>query len=882
MAQLTGIFNADFTSFTKACEQAEVSLKGFETGAGKTAVAIDKIADSLSGQKIVQQAIMATTAIEQIGGAAMLTTDELLKMGGIAQQAVDKLTAIGETVPPQVQNLADRARGASEELLRLKDGADATGTAFSQWATKFDLKTAIENPIGTAKAGVLAFAETLGPTGVAIGGVVTVASLLGGELISLAHDADEVGLQIGKLSRQFNIPVEAMSDLRFAIVATGGDFGAFGDSLFMFQKRLEENSDAVSKGLEKIGLSLQTIQGLQGDQQILAISDAMRQNAASTNLSAVAFDLFGRQGREMLPTLLKPLSDLNAKSQELGDTWSTADVDASRAFRAEMNLMKAETEEAWNRVGQSASGFTHDMDLVYQSTKLGVAQLTDMAINALPAAGAWFGRLTGLVGDLDLKTESAAATQDVYNRLLDDAAKAGKSDADATEEAAKGLLSMGYSLKNVAEATGLSIDKIRELNGVVAAATTAANNYNAAWDRLTKLEQEGVPTLQGISQSTLDYALHLQDLHAKVTDITVATGLSAEQQKLLTKAHQDGQAAADKYAAAWTELNSTGKSYADTVALINPKIVEQAEYYLKAGNSIATVAAAFPQLSAAQAKALDEMVKAYDKAYKEIQKIEEGHVKQQETNIVGLSKAENDQTQGRIDAEKKAASQIEQLYAKQHDDAMKSSLDAASYQIAKIYEVADANVAAMQKSGATSQQIADFTRLTYAAADLAASQVEYKADEVLDHVTKKATDSIATVKAAVDQMETLQGGVKLPGSTTETAFGQNYLLSKSGARVPLGPHGELPKNWDDLYSGKSSFPQFAGGVQNFSGGLAIVGEKGPELVNLPAGSDVIPGGVGGTSVTNHIYVNGTAADVARQVAAEIMKSLKSTQQLTLR
>jgi len=34
-------------------------------------------------------------------------------------------------------------------------------------------------------------------------------------------------------------------------------------------------------------------------------------------------------------------------------------------------------------------------------------------------------------------------------------------------------------------------------------------------------------------------------------------------------------------------------------------------------------------------------------------------------------------------------------------------------------------------------------------------------------------------------------------------------------------------------------PRFARGVKNFSGGPAIVGEQGPELVNLPRGSDVI-------------------------------------------
>lgn len=36
----------------------------------------------------------------------------------------------------------------------------------------------------------------------------------------------------------------------------------------------------------------------------------------------------------------------------------------------------------------------------------------------------------------------------------------------------------------------------------------------------------------------------------------------------------------------------------------------------------------------------------------------------------------------------------------------------------------------------------------------------------------------------------------------------------------------------------NTIPQFAKGVDNFSGGLAIVGEKGPELVDLPKGSSV--------------------------------------------
>jgi hypothetical protein len=39
---------------------------------------------------------------------------------------------------------------------------------------------------------------------------------------------------------------------------------------------------------------------------------------------------------------------------------------------------------------------------------------------------------------------------------------------------------------------------------------------------------------------------------------------------------------------------------------------------------------------------------------------------------------------------------------------------------------------------------------------------------------------------------------------------------------------------------QSALPKFAGGVTGFGGGVALVGERGPEMVRLPQGSDVIP------------------------------------------
>ena len=76
-----------------------------------------------------------------------------------------------------------------------------------------------------------------------------------------------------------------------------------------------------------------------------------------------------------------------------------------------------------------------------------------------------------------------------------------------------------------------------------------------------------------------------------------------------------------------------------------------------------------------------------------------------------------------------------------------------------------------------------------------------------------------------------------------------------------------------------TIPAFARGVRNFRGGAALVGERGPELVNLPRGSDVIPNhqlGGGGSGI--NIYISGALDPVAvgRQVEKALVKFQRST------
>jgi hypothetical protein len=97
-------------------------------------------------------------------------------------------------------------------------------------------------------------------------------------------------------------------------------------------------------------------------------------------------------------------------------------------------------------------------------------------------------------------------------------------------------------------------------------------------------------------------------------------------------------------------------------------------------------------------------------------------------------------------------------------------------------------------------------------------------------------------------------GKKIVALSTLFKVLQNALKVNPAAALPIGISlivlGSVMKNL--------KIPGFAEGVTNFRGGTALVGERGPELVNLPRGSDVIPNhALGGMGAGGAIQVTGT-------------------------
>jgi hypothetical protein len=108
---------------------------------------------------------------------------------------------------------------------------------------------------------------------------------------------------------------------------------------------------------------------------------------------------------------------------------------------------------------------------------------------------------------------------------------------------------------------------------------------------------------------------------------------------------------------------------------------------------------------------------------------------------------------------------------------------------------------------------------------------------------KAKVTTVAVAKSFKDMADaTLQSLDRLAGAIKGGGF-LDILGAVIGLGLQLGSIGAFGKTIQTNIN-KPKVPGYAGGTSFHPGGLAMVGERGPELVNLPRGSRVWPNGDG--------------------------------------
>jgi hypothetical protein len=140
-------------------------------------------------------------------------------------------------------------------------------------------------------------------------------------------------------------------------------------------------------------------------------------------------------------------------------------------------------------------------------------------------------------------------------------------------------------------------------------------------------------------------------------------------------------------------------------------------------------------------------------------------------------------------------------------------------------------------------------------------------DRALDQFAKRAEDN--TVRVAKSFKDMAEGTMSALGKLSSAIKGGgflNILEAVIGFGIQLGSIGAFGKG---VQNNLNKTPAYASGTNFHPGGLAMVGEKGPELVNMPRGSKVYPNGAMGGNVY-HISGNLLTPEFWAQIQARDM------------
>jgi hypothetical protein len=126
---------------------------------------------------------------------------------------------------------------------------------------------------------------------------------------------------------------------------------------------------------------------------------------------------------------------------------------------------------------------------------------------------------------------------------------------------------------------------------------------------------------------------------------------------------------------------------------------------------------------------------------------------------------------------------------------------------------------------------------------------------------KLFSDILGIMKGIFDVMK---GIVGLLNFNSPTAWNDRFSKDLEDMSLFAQQKNQWAQNTADQWHAPLA-PKFAEGTNWFKGGVALVGEKGPELVNLPRGSSVTPnnqlrGGMGGNITNNNYFSSGLDID----------------------
>lgn len=148
-----------------------------------------------------------------------------------------------------------------------------------------------------------------------------------------------------EMSERTGVSVEALSELGFAAAQSGLDMEGLEKGLRKMEKTVGQaalGSDSANESLSRLGLTVADLIQLTPDRQFELIADRLSKIKDPTLRAALAMEIFGKSGTELLPLMqdgAKGIEELRKKAQELGLTVSTETAQQAALLHDALNAL---------------------------------------------------------------------------------------------------------------------------------------------------------------------------------------------------------------------------------------------------------------------------------------------------------------------------------------------------------------------------------------------------------------------------------------------------------------------------------------------------------------------------------------------------------------
>ena len=168
----------------------------------------------------------------------------------------------------------------------------------------------------------------------------------------------EAGDKLHKMAARTGFSTEALSELSFAVEQSGQDFDVLEKGIRGMQRTIRNAQRGLivaADSLALLGVAFKDLQNLSPEEQFTLLAERLSQIEDSTMRAAVAMEIFGRSGVQLLPLFMEGaegIAALRKEARNLDLSFSKEDAQLAADFTDQLNRVRRQQIALQHVIGQ--------------------------------------------------------------------------------------------------------------------------------------------------------------------------------------------------------------------------------------------------------------------------------------------------------------------------------------------------------------------------------------------------------------------------------------------------------------------------------------------------------------------------------------------------